>query len=181
MANSRFPGFETLLAEDPPTVLYAERLRDGRVALGTRVRRADGEWEAGELHLLEPAVFLDLAGWLSPVVEDAWIETVRERQEDSLRTARELYGDEAGAVERLAGEIIREIPPALLVRALILLVNSIGPEARRRLVSRLNETENFSEDAALRRQIAEESETFAYGVAAAALFDALNRGLADPE
>src|SRR5690606_14871198 len=119
----------------------------------------------------------DLAGWLSLAVEDAWIETVRDRQADSIRTARELYGEQADPPGRLAQEVLREIPPHLLVRALVLMVNSIGPEARRRMVARLNRTADFSEDAALRRQLAEESEAFAYGVAAAALFDAVHQGL----
>lgn len=169
-------GLEIPLGGEPPTVLFAERLRDGRVALGTRVRRRDGEWEPGELHLLEAGAYLDLAAWLSPAVEDAWIETVRDRQAEPLRTAEELYGDEPGAIERLLDGILREIPPALLLRAMILLANSIGPEARERLVARLNRTPNPSEEAELRRRLAEEREAFAYAVAAAALYDALERG-----
>jgi hypothetical protein len=171
----REPTFQTSVAEDPPTTLYAERLRDGRVALGTRTLRADGEWEPGELHILEPTAYLDLAGWLAPAVHDGWIETVRERRAEPLRTAAELYDDDPGAVERLAERILGEIPPALLTRAMILLANSIGPEARARLVDRLNRTENPSEDAELRRRLNDEHEAFAYVIAAAALFDAMDR------
>lgn len=175
------PGLEVALGGEPPTVLFAERLRDGRVALGTRVQRRDGSWDAGELHLLEPGTALDLAAWLSPVVEDAWIETVRERQEEPLRTAGELYGSEPGAIERLLEGVLREIPPALLLRGMILLANSIGPEARERLVARLNRTRDRSEEAELRRQLADEREAFAYIVAAAALYDALARGVEGEE
>ena len=162
-------------------VLFAERLRDGRIALGTRVRRRDGEWEPGELHLLEAAAYLDLAAWLSPAVEDAWIETVRARQVEPMRTANELYGGDPGAVERMLEAVLREIPPALMLRAMILLANAIGPEARERLVARLNRTTSVSEEAELRRRLADEREAFAYVVAAAALFDAVERGIsADP-
>jgi hypothetical protein len=158
-------------------VLFAERLRDGRIALGTRVQQRDGSWEPGELHLLEPAAYLDLAAWLTAPVEDAWIETVRDRQTEPLRTAGELYGDDPGAIERLLDGMLREIPPALLLRAMVLLANSIGPQSRERLVSRLNQTGSPSEEAELRRQLADEGEAFAYAVAAAALYDALERGL----
>ncbi|CAN5751416.1 hypothetical protein BH23GEM6_BH23GEM6_13010 [soil metagenome] len=154
--------------------LFAERLRDGRVALGTRSQLPDGEWEAGELHILEPAAYLDLSAWLAPLVHDAWIGTVRDRRSEPLGTAQELYGDEPGGVERLAERILREIPPGLLARAMILLANSIGPRSRARLIDRLNRTEDVSEDAELRRRLAEEHEAFAYAVAAAALFDALD-------
>jgi hypothetical protein len=171
----REPTFQTSVADDPPTTLYAERLRDGRVALGTRTLRPDGEWEPGELHILEPNAYLDLAGWLAPAIHDGWIHTVRERRAEPLRTASELYGHDPGAVERLAERILREIPPALLTRAMILLANSIGPQARGRLVDRLNRTDNHSEDAELRRRLADEHEAFAYVVAAAALFDAMDR------
>jgi hypothetical protein len=176
---NRNAGFEILLQDDPRTVLYAERLRDGRIALGTRVQQGDGSWNAGELLLLDPRAYLGLAAWLSSAVEEAWTDTVRDRGEDSLRTAHDLYGEGAAAVERLAGETIHELPPALMTRALILMINSIGPEARERLVARLNRTPSASEDAALRRRLAEENEAFAYGVAAAALFDALERGEGD--
>ena len=47
------PGLEIVVSDEPRVVLYAERLRDGRVALGTR-REGERGWEAGELHLLEP-------------------------------------------------------------------------------------------------------------------------------
>ena len=68
------PPFEVLLQSDPPPVLIAEWLRDGRVALGTRQQRRDGSWEAGELHLLDPPVSLDLAAWLTPVVVVALVK-----------------------------------------------------------------------------------------------------------
>jgi hypothetical protein len=169
-------GFEARLADDPPTVLYAELLRDGRVAVGTRRQERDGSWTPGELHLLEPSAALDLAAWLSPLVEQSWAEAIRDRRAEPLRTARELYGEGPGGAERLGREMLREIPPELLARALILLANSIGPEARVRLVSQLNHTTSASEDSALRRRLADENEAFAYAVAAAALFDALARG-----
>lgn len=168
--------FEVVLQEEPRTVLHAEWLRDGRVAIGTRRQRRDGSWEAGELHLLNPTVCLDLAAWLSPVVVEGWIDSVRERQEEPLQTARELYGEGAPAAERLAVEMLGEIPADLLVRGLILLANSMGPENRERLIQRLNRTTSSSEDAALRRRLADEHEAFAYAVAAAGLFDAIARG-----
>jgi hypothetical protein len=172
-------AFEAVIQRDPPTVLHAEWLRDGRVALGTRHQRRDGGWEAGELQILEPGTCLDLAAWLSPVVMDGWIDSVRERQAEPLQTARELYGAGAAAAERLALEMLREIPPELLVRGLVLLANSMGPENRERLIQRLNRTTSRSEDAALRRRLADEHEAFAYAVAAGALFDALARRLLD--
>ena len=168
-------AFEVMIQDDPPTVLHAEWLRDGRVALGTRRQRRDGGWEAGELQVLEPAVCLDLAAWLSPIVVEGWIESIRERQGEPLQTAKELYGEGAGAAERLALEMLREIPAELVVRGLVLLANSMGPESRERLIQRLNRTSNRSEDAALRRRLADEHEAFAYAVASAALFDALGR------
>lgn len=179
--EGRDPGYEALVGEDPPTVLYAERLRDGRIALGVRVRQRDGSWEPGELHLLEPHAYLDLAAWLAPSVEAVWQETIRARQAEPMRTANELYGEGSGAVERLAGEMLAEISPALRVRALILLANAIGPDARARLVDRLNRTPLSAEEDALRRQLADEHEAFAYTVAAAALYDALDRGLAEDD
>lgn len=179
--STREPVFTLPLESDPRAVLYAERLRDGRIALGTRVAREDGQWEVGELHLLSPRAGATLAGWLAGAVEETWIHTVRERQADQLDTAQDLYGEGEGAVERLAFETLREIPPAQLVRALLLLSNAIGPEARERVVARLNRTPDRSEEAALRRQLAEEREAFAYAVAAAALFDALEHGLPEEE
>lgn len=179
MADRGGDGFEARVADEPPTVLYAEWLRDGRVAVGTRRQERDGSWSPGELHLLEPSAALDLAAWLSPVVEHSWAEPVRERRAEPLRTARELYGEGPGGAERLAEEMLREIPPELLARALVLLANSIGPEARARLVSRLNRTTSPREDSALRRRLADENEAFAYAVAAAALLDALARGETD--
>ena len=174
------PGLQIQIADDPPTVLVAERLRDGRVALGTRVQRTDGQWDAGELHLLEPAAQLDLASWLAPLVEFNWIETIRQRQSEPLKTAGELYGTGPGAVLRFALDTVAEISPALMTRAMILLANAVGPHAHERLVERLNETDNRSEDMELRRRLIDENETFAYAVAAAALFDALQQGI-DPE
>ena len=52
---------------------------------------------------------------------------------------------------------------------------------RERLIQRLNRTSNRSEDAALRRRLADEHEAFAYAVASAALFDALGRRLLDEQ
>lgn len=157
-------------------ILVAERLRDGRIALGTRARTPDGEWKPGELHLLDRAVQLDLAAWLTPAVDAGWLETVRHRRAQTLRTAGELYGEGPGAVMRLALDTLAEISPALLSRAMILLANSVGPTSRERLVDRLNETADRSEDLELRRQLSDENESFAYAIAAAALFDALEQG-----
>jgi hypothetical protein len=133
------------------------------------------------MQLLEPAAGLDLAAWLSEMVEDSWMGAVRERQPEPLRTAEELYGPGVGGVRRLAEEMLREIPPELMRRAMVLLANSVGPDAHRRLVQRLNRTGAGWEDAALRRRMADEHEAFAYSVAAAALFDALATGAADEE
>ncbi len=174
--EKRGPAFQTAIADEPPTTLFAERLRDGRVALGTRTLGRDGEWEPGELHILEPSSYLDLAGWLAPAVHDAWIGTVRERGGEPLATAEELFGEEAGAARRLALRMLEEVPSELLARALILLANSIGPGSRARHVERLNNTEDPSEDAELRRRIAGEHEALGYVVAAAALFDASDGG-----
>jgi hypothetical protein len=172
-------GFSAPLTEEGDVVLFAERLRDGRLALGTR--RWDGaEWKPSELHLIERPAYLALAGWLGRIVEESWIESVRERQEESLRTAQDLYGDAADGAERLAVEMMRQLPPSLLRRALLLLVNSIGPESQNRLVERLNLTGDRSEDAQIRRRLAEAQEALAYAVAAAALFDAIEEGLAGP-
>ncbi|MBW3630029.1 MAG: hypothetical protein KY464_12120 [Gemmatimonadetes bacterium] len=172
------PGLEIIVSDEPRVVLYAERLRDGRVALGTR-RRREGGWEPGELYLLEPSAYLDLAAWFAPLVSAAWIDAIRDRQPEPLRTAEELFGEGAEGVTRLAGDMLEQIPHALLARAMILLANSIGPEARNRLVQQLNRTTNPSDDSMLRRRMADESEAFAYAVATAALFDALATGLVD--
>jgi hypothetical protein len=171
------PGLQIRISEDPPVLLLAERLRDGRVAFGTRVQAPDGTWRAGELQFLEPAAQLDLASWLAPLVEAGWIETIRHRRTEPLRTAGELYGNGPGAVLRFALDTVAEISPALLVRAMTLLANAVGPHAHERLVSRLNETNSGAEDEELRRRLADENETFAYAVAAAALFDALDQGV----
>lgn len=178
---AREPIFTLPLDDDPGAELFAERLRDGRIALGTRTVKAGGEWEHGELHLLSPATAAALAGWLAPLVSDVWLPTVRERAAEQLRTAYDLHGEGAGAVRRLAFEVLQEIPSELLVRAMLLLISSIGPEARQRTVARLNRTPDASEEAALRRQLAEEREAFAYAIAAAALFDALVQGLPDED
>jgi hypothetical protein len=170
-------SFEARIADDPPTVLVAEQLRDGRLALGTRIQNQAGDWKAGELHLLEPGVILDFSAWLAGAVERGWLDTVRERQIRPLRTAEDLYGEGPGAIMQLAQDTLGEIPPTLLRRAMILLANAIGPEARQRLVERLNETESRSEDLELRRQLADEHEALGYAVAAAALYDALARGV----
>lgn len=170
-------SFQTQISDDPQTLLVAERLRDGRIALGTRVRRADGEWEAGELLFLPVSAQLALAAWLAPLVESNWADTVRQRQADPLRTAGELYGEGPSALRQLALDTIEEMPPDLLARAMILLANSIGPDARERLVERINETDDRSEEMELRRRMADENQTFAYAISAAALFDALSRGM----
>ena len=174
----REPGVEIRVADDPETVLYAERLRDGRVALGTR-RRNGEEWEPGEMHLLESGDYLNLAGWLAPLVAGAWVEAVRGRSAEPLRTAAELYGPGGEGASRLAHEMLDQLPPEYLARAMMLLANSMGPEARQRLVDRLNRTTDSSTDAMLRRRMDDESEAFAYAVAAAALFDAIGTGEAD--
>ncbi len=174
--QSHSRGFQARISDDPPVVLVAERLRDGRLAVGTRTRRPNGEWEPGELHFLDPSVQLDFASWLAPIVAAGWIDTVRQRRDAPLRTAGELYGEGPGAVLRFALDTVAEISPALLARAMLLLANSVGPAARERLVDRLNETEDQSEDLELRRRLLDENETFAYAVAAAALFDALDQG-----
>jgi hypothetical protein len=178
--RERPPGLEIVLSEEPRVVLYAERLRDGRVALGTRRRERD-EWIAGELHLLESSAYLDLAGWLAPLVTAAWMDAIRDRREGPLRTAEELFGGGSQGAARLAEDMLTQIPHALLARAMILLANSIGPEARERLVHQLNRTLNPADDSALRRRMADENEAFAYAVAAAALFDALATGAVEDD
>lgn len=174
---NRHSGFQAQIGEDPATELTVERLRDGRIAIGTRTEVEPGKWRAGELILLGRAVQLDLAAWLTPAVEAGWIETVRQRQREPLQTAVELYGEGPGALHQLAHATLAEIPAPLLVRALVLLANSIGPHARERLIERLNETANPAEEAELRRRLLEERESFAYTISAAALFDALARDL----
>jgi hypothetical protein len=169
------PDLAVALGDDGDTELFAERLRDGRIVIGTRERTTDG-WKPHGLHVLNRAAFLALAGWLAEPVEEAWLDTVRERQDQQLRTAHDLFGTEADAAERLASEMLRHLPPALLRRALILLVNSIGPEARSRLVQRLNRTADVSEEGQLRRDLAETDEALGYAVAAASLLDAIGRG-----
>jgi hypothetical protein len=169
--SQRDPDFTTPIGDDGDTQLFAERLRDGRVVIGTRERTADG-WEPHGLQVLERSAYLALASWLAEPVEEAWLETIRERRAEQLRTAYDLFGSEADPEERLAAEMLRQVPPALLRRALILLVNAIGPDARTRRVRRLNRTDDVSEEAILRRDIAEADEALGYAVAAAALLDA---------
>lgn len=168
---------EIPLSDHPPTVLYAEPLRDGRVALGTRTRGADGRWHAGELHVLEPAAYLALGAWLAAPIERAWIDTVRERREAQLRTAADLYGPGSAAAQRLAEEVLRELPRPLLVRALVLLLNSLGPAAHERHVAALNAAPPGPEEEELRRRLEELREGFAYALSAAALLDAVASGI----
>jgi hypothetical protein len=177
---SREPLFRLALANDPGVEFFAERLRDGRLALGTRASTGQSS-RAGELHLLGPGEASALAGWLAPLVEETWRAALHERREELLRTAADLHGDGTAGVERLAQEVIRELPAGLLRRALLLLANAIGPEARERLVTRLNQTQDRSEEAVLRGKLAEEGEAFAYALAAAALFDVLDEGLLEGE
>ncbi|MDR0787034.1 MAG: hypothetical protein LBG44_04115 [Gemmatimonadota bacterium] len=174
------PGFQANVGDEPTTVLAAEQLRDGRVALGSRTCQPDGAWEPGELHLLDRQTQLDLASWLTPAVETGWQDTVRMRREETLRTAEDLYGEGRAAVHRLALDTLAEISPALLARAMILLANSIGPTSRERVIERLNETDDHSEELELRRRLMDENESFAYAIAAAALFDVLRED-PDPE
>lgn len=170
-------SFQTLISEDPPTLLVGERLRDGRIALGTRVRGDDGEWEPGDFQFLPPAAQLDLAAWLTAAVEEGWSETIRERSGDPMRTAWELYGEGPGALRQLAVDTLSELSPDLLRRAMVLLANALGPSSRERIVERINRTDDASEEMELRRMLADAGEGFAYAVAAAGLFDALARGL----
>jgi hypothetical protein len=179
VSDRRPAGFSAPLDDQGQAELYAERLRDGRIVLGSRRRNGD-DWEPKELHLLDRPAALGLAGWLADSVEDAWLPALGERQAESIRTARDLYGDAADGAARLAMEMLREVSPALLRRALLLVANSIGPEARGQLVERLNSTTDVSEEAILRKRLAESQEALAYLVAAAALFDAIDRGLAGP-
>ncbi|MBA4158649.1 MAG: hypothetical protein H0X65_14405 [Gemmatimonadetes bacterium] len=171
----REPGLTLALSGDPDTVLHVEQLRDGRVAIGVRRRSKNGEWTGSDLYLLDERSCLAMAGWLSPIVEDSWIGTVRERQAAQLRTSQELYGEEADGAALMADAVLKQIPAALMRRALLLLINAIGPETRNRLIEHLNRTGDMSEDAWLRRRLDEEQEAFAYAVAAAALFDVIDR------
>ncbi len=180
MDDRERPGLEIVLSETPRMILFAERLRDGRVALGTRTKEG-GQLRVGELHLLDSAALSALAAWLAPAVEESWMETVRERQEEALQTAHDLYGEGSQAVDRFAMDVLRQIPDDLMIRALILLVNSIGPATRETLVARLNATPDSAEDAVLRQRLAQDHEAFAYGVSAAALFEALERERAADE
>jgi hypothetical protein len=181
VSPERAPGFELVVGTEPTTVLYFERLRDGRVAVGTRRAAAGGKWDPGEMYLLDPGACLDLAAWLSPIVEDGWIDAVRDRQAEPLRTAEELYGSGPAGVERLGEAMLREISPELRARGLILLANALGPASHERLVQQLNRTTSPGADGLLRRRLADEHEAFAYAVAAAALFDALATGAAEEE
>lgn len=169
--GARVPPLSLPLDEETGETLRAERLRDGRVALGA----ADGG--EGALHLLSPRAAAALAGWLAPVVEETWEETLRGRLGDALATADGLYPDEPERARRHARDLLDQIPPRLLARALTLLANSIGPASREEMVRSLNRTADRSEEAWLRRRLAEEGDAFAYVVAAAALL----RGAADLE
>jgi hypothetical protein len=166
---------EIPLPDEPGGALLVDRLRDGRIALG--IRPATARPGRSDLVVLDDAAALALASWLAEGVEEAWLPHVREHRAEQLRTAEELHGSGPRAVAILAEAVVREIPPPLLVRAFVLLANSIGPDARARVVSRLNRTRSVSEEGELRRRLAEESESFGYAVAAAALFDALGAGL----
>lgn len=161
------------IGEEPEVRVYAEPLRDGRVAVGTRTRTAGGDWRTGEIYLLDAALLAEVAGWLTPLVVADWIGSVRGRQDEPVRTAEELYGDEPDTIARLAREMMERIPPELMRRAMILLANSLGPASRSRLVEELNRTRSVSTEAELRRRLDEESEAFGYAIAAASLFDAL--------
>jgi hypothetical protein len=172
-------GLELLVHDTPPTILYTERLKDGRIALGTRVQSTAGAWHAGELHVLEPAAYLALAGWLAEPVAEAWLAPVRDRRDGQLRTAQDLYGPGAAGAQRLADDLLREVPRPLLVRALLLLVNSLGPAEHSRLVGQINATPPGPEEEELRRRLAEQREGFAYALAGAALLDAIEAGLDD--
>lgn len=163
------------------SVLTAERLRDGRIAIRTTDPDAGDPSAAGELTILGSRETLELAGWLASAVEDGWLGTVRDRAVEIRKTAHELYGDEQDAERRLAEAMVGELPPVLLRRAFVLLVNAIGPASRERLVARLNETGDFSEEAILRRRLAEEQEAFGYAIAAAAIFDLIHRRDEEPE
>jgi hypothetical protein len=146
--------------------LWARRAPDGGVSLSV-----GGE---GEAHVLSGSAASALAAWLAPTVVDEWIGTVREHLEPQLSTAEALFGEERDAARRLAARLLDEVPPGLLSLALLLLANAIGPRARERLVDRINATHDFSEDLMLRRRLAQQGDAFAYVVAAAALFDALD-------
>lgn len=167
----REPEFQVLLDPELETILFAERLRDGRIALGTRSERGGAP---GEIHLLPAPVYLALAAWLADAVEEAWLGTVREHLPQQSATAEDLYGTGREALRRFGADLLDELPPAMLARALILLLNSLGPQTRERLVARLNRTADEGEDAALRRQLMEQQESFAYAVGAAAVYDALD-------
>jgi hypothetical protein len=168
------PDFTVPLSDDGDSELFAERLRDGRIVIGSRERTGEG-WNPHGLHVLGRPAYLALAGWLAEHVEEAWLDTIRERQQEQLGTAADLFGDEPDPASHLASEMLRQLPPALLRRALLLLSNAIGPESRSRLVQRLNRTGDVSEEGRLRRDLAEADEALGYAVAAAALLDAMAR------
>lgn len=169
------PALETE-QDEGRTLVRAELLKDGRLAIGTRSKSHTGAWEAGELVLLEPRAYVALAAWLAPQVEAVWTQTARRHREPQLATARDLYGEGAQAAEQLAADMLHEIPYSLSRRALLLLANATGPEMRERLVARLNQLPAAPDDAELRQQLAEEQGAFAYVLAAAALYDALAEG-----
>lgn len=162
--DARQPPLEA--ATDDGGTLRAERLRDGRVALSG---------PAGMV-LLDGAGARALAGWLAPLVEEGWLDTVRAQADGPLRTADDLYGEDPDRARRLGAAMLLEMPPHLVRRALALLANAIGPASRERLVDALNRTGDRSDDLRLRRRLAEEGDSFAYAVAAAALWDAADPG-----
>jgi hypothetical protein len=166
------PPFRAELEGAAAAALVAERRGDGAVALSAR--GPEGEWSAAQVHVLPPAAASALAGWLAPSVVQEWMGTVRQHLDAQLATAEALYGGEPGGLRRLGHKLLEELPPGLLARALVLLAGSIGPDARERIVGSLNRTTDFSEDLILRRRLAEEGDAFAYVVAAAAVFDALD-------
>jgi hypothetical protein len=171
------PRLTVRLEAGTETELFAERLRDGRVAIGSRDA---GAGSGSTMIVLDSSSMLALSAWLAPLVESAWLDSARARQAESVRNAEDLYGESADAARRLALDVVGEIPPAMLRRAFLLLANSIGPSIRDRLVDRLNRTEDGWEDGMIRREIAEVDESLAYAVAAGALFDAIERGVAGP-
>jgi hypothetical protein len=146
--------------------LWVRRAADGGVALAI-----GGE---GQVLALSPPAASALAAWLTPTVVGEWMGTVREHLEPQLATAEALFGEERGAARQLGNKLLEEVPAGLLAQALVLLANAIGPRSRERLVDRINATADFSEDLILRRRLAQEGDAFAYVVAAAALFDALD-------
>lgn len=159
------------LAGDAGPRFFAEWLRDGRLALGLRGTTPDAP---SEIHTLAPDAALALVAWLTPLVEREWLPVARRRAEAQLALAEQVHGEERGGIRRTAMQMLDELPPRLLARALALLANAIGPGEHARKVRELNRTANFSDDLRLRQSLAEETSAFAYVLAAAALFDAID-------